>query len=300
MHAGPSKALLILRAAARSLAANDVFRMAGATAFFTTFALPPMLIIVVRVFGLFLDRRTVGEALLRPLEGPFGEVGTAPILQAIRSFRALPGNALTAAALFLFLLFVATTLFKVVRGALNQLWNIRPAGGSGFRTALRSRSVSVAVILAGGALFLSVQLADAGQQLLQRYLDPQVARFLDRILNTGLVTLISSAWFFLLFQALPDGRPDRRISIAGALFTGGLFTAGKAVLGLLLRPVPVTNFYGVSGAFALVLLFLFYSALFLYVGAALIEAWGTAVGRPVVPKAGAERYRLVRERRTAA
>ncbi len=271
--------------------------MAGATAFFTTFALPPMLIIVVRVFGLFLDRRTVGQALLRPLEGPFGEVGTAPILQAIRSFRALPSNALTAAALFLFLLFVATTLFKVVRGSINQLWCVRPLAGAGVRAAVRSRGVSLAVILAGGALFLAVQLAEAGTALLQRYLDPQAALFLNRILNTGLALVISSAWFFVLFRALPDGRADRRIALGGALLTGILFTAGKTVLSLLLRPVPVTNFYGVSGAFALVLLFLFYSALFLYVGAAIIEAWGNAVGRPIVAKAGAERYRLVRERR---
>ena len=66
------------------------------------------------------------------------------------------------------------------------------------------------------------------------------------------------------------------------------------MLSLLLRPVPVSNFYGASGAFAILLLFLFYSALFLYAGAAVVEAWGNATDRPIVAKAGAERYRSVR------
>ena len=38
---------------------NDPLRLAGATAFFTNFALPPILIILIRLFGMFTDRRTL-------------------------------------------------------------------------------------------------------------------------------------------------------------------------------------------------------------------------------------------------
>jgi membrane protein len=284
----------IVRAAARSLGSNDVFRMAGATAFFTTFALPPILMILVRAFGLFYDRRAIGQALLQPLRGPFGEQGTQAILQVISSFRSLQQNTWVTVGLTIFLVFVATTLFKVVRGAINQLWCVRPAHSVGVGGALRARGVSLLVILAGGLLFLGVQFIEATEQLAFHHFGSFEAPYLHKVWHVVIAIFTSSAWFYLLFWTLPDGRPTRRIAVGGAFLTGLLFTAGKSVLGVLLRPVPVSNFYGASGALAILLLFLFYSALFLYAGAAIVEAWGNAIERPIVPKAGAELYRSVR------
>lgn len=294
--------LKIVRLAARKLADNDVFRMAGATAFFTTFALPPMLMIIVRILSLFSSPRSVGHALMNPLRKLFGDDNAASILQTIRSFRSLQHNYIVAAGIFLFLLFVATTLFKIIRNAINQLWGIRVARGQHFAVILRSRAISVAVILAGGILFLLVQLADAGQHLLGGYIGENwkgLASWGGHILDSAVVMLISSVWFFLLFRFLPDGKPDNRIAVGGAFLTGILFTAGKAVLSVLLRPVQVTDFYGVSGAFALVLLFMFYSALFLYAGAALVAAWSTVSHCPIAAKSHAEPYHLATDEMAA-
>ena len=38
---------------------NDPLRLAGATAFFTTFALPAVLIILIQMFGIFLNRKNL-------------------------------------------------------------------------------------------------------------------------------------------------------------------------------------------------------------------------------------------------
>ena len=43
--------------ALKELLKNDPLRMAGATAFFTTFALPPILVILIQSLGLFLGLR---------------------------------------------------------------------------------------------------------------------------------------------------------------------------------------------------------------------------------------------------
>ncbi|WP_133272802.1 hypothetical protein [Hymenobacter radiodurans] len=45
---------VLLRRAARELGANDPLRLGAATAFFTTFALPPILIILIQVLGAFI------------------------------------------------------------------------------------------------------------------------------------------------------------------------------------------------------------------------------------------------------
>lgn len=284
--------------ACRNLGANDLFRMAGATAFFTTFALPPMMIIIVRTLGLFIERRTVGRALMESLRNTFGPQSADSILQTIRSFRGLlESNRLLGIVIFLFLVFVATSLFTIIRKSIDQLWSIRTAAHVSFRSILQSRAISVGVILAGGLLFLAIQVLGAGIELLGSSLGifkTKAGLLFWRSLNVVVTTLMASVWLYLLFLLLPDGRPSKRIIWRGALVTAILFTTGKSLLRMLLQPVQVNSFYGVSGAIALVLLFMFYSSIFLYFGAAIIQSWSKASETPIEPKHHAEHYRMVR------
>jgi membrane protein len=287
----------VLKMTARNLAANDLFRMAGATAFFTTFALPPMLIIVVRTLGLFVERRTVARAIMESLRQVFGMQSVESLRQTIRSFRdLLEGNALMSMLIFLFLVFVATSLFTIIRKSINQLWCIRIARSGNAWDILKSRAISMVVILAGGLLFLGIQVVVAGQDLLTKQLStfhggPNAAVW--RVVTITASGVVAAVWLYLLFTLLPDGRPNKKIAMIGALSTAVLFTGGKQILQVLLQPVRFSNFYGMSGALALVLLFMFYSSIFLYVGAALIDALSKARKQPVVPKRHAERYEIV-------
>jgi membrane protein len=285
----------IAKAAFRNLVSNDIARMAGATAFFATFAIPPILMIIVRTIGLFVGKRNVGRSLIDALRNIFGEESTASIIQTIRSFRALEHNYLIAAGIFIFLLFVATSFFGVIRSSINQLWCIRTATKARLLSILKERVTAIAVILAGGLIFLSIQLLVAGQALLEKQLNTfnsTASAIICRGINILIRTTAATLWLFLLFCFLPDGRPNRKIALTGAVLTGILFTIGKAVLRILLQPVQVNNFYGISGAIALVLLFMFYSSIFLYIGAALIGALSSKRGKPIEPKAHAERYKI--------
>lgn len=288
----------ITKATVRSLVHNDISRMAGATAFFATFALPPILIIVVRTLGLFLDRHAVGRSMMGALRSLFGQECTASIIQTIRSFRSLEHNYLIATGIFLFLLFVATSLFAVIQNSINQLWHIRSSTGAPILEILKARASAFTIIVAGGVIFLSIQLLIAGQILLGKQLNTSgsaTGGFIFRTITQLITVCAATVWLYLLFILLPDGRAARKIVLRGAAVTAVLLTIGKAVLKLLLRPVQVNRFYGISGAIALILLFMFYSSIFLYCGAALIRVLSEASGHPIAPKAHAERYRLSTE-----
>src|SRR5688572_11933386 len=101
---------------------NDPLRMAGATAFFTTFALPPILFIIIQLFGLFMDRRSVGRALMSQLVNTLGEDGAGQVRQVLRSIRGFSDSWLVIIIGFIFLIFVATTLFTVIKNSFNQIW----------------------------------------------------------------------------------------------------------------------------------------------------------------------------------
>jgi membrane protein len=266
----------LVKATFRELAANDPLRMAGATAFFSTFALPPILIIIVRTLGLIADRRTIGRELMVKLENTVGPEGSGQVFATVQGFRSIQSSGLVSLMIFIFLIFVATTLFMVIQSSLNQIWDIRAAAKKGLRNIMRTRLHSLAVILLIGVLFIAVIVLDGAQTVLGDYMStisPAFAYYVNSAFNYAISILIVTVWFFVLFMYLPDGRPPWVDAAAGALITGILFYIGKQVLRLVLSESNIGHLYGTAGALVLLLLFVFYSSLILYFGAAFTKVW---------------------------
>src|SRR5687768_7496284 len=121
----PVVIIKIFRDAFRELMKNDPLRMAGATAFFTTFALPPILVILIQVFKWVVGPVEVRSELFNTLSELIGSEAVGQIINILTAFRSLAQNWYITAGGFLFLLFIATTLFKVIKGSINQIWKIK-------------------------------------------------------------------------------------------------------------------------------------------------------------------------------
>src|SRR5215213_9442542 len=96
---------------------SDPLRLAGATAFFTSFALPPILIILFQLFSLFLNRRMVGREMRQVLTDTLGTDTANQLRVTTRGFTTFAENWWLAAGGFVFLIFVATTLFSVIKNS---------------------------------------------------------------------------------------------------------------------------------------------------------------------------------------
>lgn len=285
-----------MRQSFAELKRNDPLRMAGATAFFTTFALPPILIILLQLFTLFLSRRFVGPEMMDMLSDTLGPDSARQIRITTRGFRTLMKNWYTLIAGFLFLVFVATTLFIVVKNTLNVIWKVRIREKPGFLFYLRLRARSFLVILLAGLLFLAGLLLDGIEVLAGKYLDkilPGGGIFFSGALNEIISAVIVTTWFVLLFRYLADARPSWKVAISGGLLTGILFSAGKALLSFLMRGSNVGSIYGASGSLVLLLLFVFYSSFILYYGASFIKVYAAALQQPLRPVNNAYQYRVL-------
>src|SRR5215218_5780733 len=144
----------LLHNAFRELLKNDPLRMAGATAFFTTFALPPILVIFIQLFKLILEPKLIRAELFKSLSEIVGNETVRQLADVLRAFRKLAQNWYITIAGFIFLIFVATTLFNVIKRSLNQLWKIKPGKQKGILRGLRTRFQSVLVIVIAGVLFM--------------------------------------------------------------------------------------------------------------------------------------------------
>lgn len=267
---------------------NDPLRLAGATAFFTTFALPPIVFILARLFGFFAGPGIVGKGLIQKLGNNLGEEGAQQVRQVIRSIRGLSDNSLLIVPGFIFLLFVATTLFIVIKNSLEQIWGA-DTSRHGILVSLGTRLRSFAAILLVGLLFFA--------DLLFKSVETMGGNYVQEIFGGGSIyfqivfsevtgVLIVSAWFVILFRYLAAERPHWKAAVMGGLLTGLLFSAGRIVLRALLVKGNVGLLYGASGSLVLVLLFVFYTSFIIYYGACFIKVYSDRRGW----KLGVEKY----------
>jgi membrane protein len=274
---------------------NDPLRLAGATAFFANFALPPILLILIRLFGFFFDRRIFATRLFERLAGILDEQSTTQIRQTLRNIRGVDHKWYATLISFVFFLFVATTLFNVIKNSMDQIWSIGISEESGFLFKLKLRGRSMVIILLAGILFLTGFMTDSIQAFIGGYLNsasPTFGRIFFWTLNQIIFILIVTTWFTVLFRFLTNGRPKWIAAMRGGLLTGILFTMGKYILRIMLPLSGIGNIYGTSGSIVLIMLFVFYSSFIFYFGACYVKVLSDARETPIRPIKGTYNYEI--------
>jgi len=275
---------------------NEPLRLAGATAFFTTFALPPILIILVQIIGLTFPIKNLSDKFFVHLAETLGRQSAEQVKATFAGFTSLAKNRMITIGGFIFLMFVATTLFKVIKDSLNQLWNVRSDTKRPFASQLKTRAISMVVILLAGILFIGGMLTEGFIRLFRHYtgeLPIPTIGFFNTIISLVISVMIVTAWFSILFKVLPDARSSWKVVGAGGLFTGILFTAGRIIIRYALSFGNLTNIFGASSSLVLLLLFVFYSSFILYYGACFTKVFATFIQEPIMAGEHAIKYRMV-------
>lgn len=260
--------------------------MAAATAFFTTFALPPILIIFTQFFRVFVDPNELSSDLIERLAHILGTKSAKQVEVTLDAVSGLSQERYVTVLGFIFLMFVATTLFDVIKNSLGQIWEIRIRPHSGFIFRLKYRIRSLVIIFLAGVLFFAGLFLEGLQAILGNYIDELWGTggvFLNRILNEVVFVIFVSIWFACLFRFLTVGRPKWKIALLGGFFTAILFTIGKWMLGFLLINSNISTLYGASGSMVLIMLFVFYSALIFYYGGCFVKALSEVYNKPIRP-----------------
>lgn len=275
------------------LGGSNPLILASSTAFFATFSLSPIIVILVNILSLYFKSETISRQLFVNLEATFGKQVVKQIELIVHNFMSIKSNMWVTAGGFVFLFFVATTLMMVVQQSIHVMWHIIHKPNTRVKTNFIERAKAVGFILCLGLLFLASQVLDATILLLKDYLKgfaPMFYFVLLHVVNISLSIVLNTAWFTALFKFLPDARVAWRVAIAGGLVTGMLFNLGKVLLGKVLVYSNVVTVFGASASIALLLLFIFYSSLIMYFGAAFTFAYGLATKRPIRPNEYANLY----------
>lgn len=282
------KSFLILRK-------NDPLILASSTAFFTTFSLSPILVILVNLLSFVFQNEKIPDQLFKAVGSTFGAETADQIESIVSSFKSFGTNLLFSIGGFIFLIFVATTLLKVVKQSINNLWYVRKKHVSRLKYNFRERATAFALILIMGILFVASLLLDTTVGVLQDYIGdllPSINLLLVRTINIAFSLIVVTVWFAMLYKILPDAQVQWKVAMVGGLITGILFNIGKWILGKLLLYNNVVTLFGASASFVLILLFIFYSAFILYYGACVTYVYGETFNMPIRPGKYSDKYEI--------
>jgi membrane protein len=134
---------LVMQSALKNFKLNDPLRIAASTAFFATFAI---LVVILQIFGIFINRREFGGNIIGKLSQLVGEKSATEIAHILTNMYRLGEIWYSTLLIFLFLIFVSTTLFIIIRNSINQLWNIKVKDNLGFSFHLKQRAKSLGII----------------------------------------------------------------------------------------------------------------------------------------------------------
>jgi len=260
--------------------------LAAAIAYFTLFATAPLIIVVVEIAGLFLGQHRAALGRLYAYMSVTAGQAATPVIKAIvaATFSQPRNNMLAQIIAWIVFVVAAVGLFSSLQDALNTVWDVAPGARTLAQTA-RERLVSFAAVLAMALLLLVALAVNAGLTIASAALlhvvpgFPTIAKTLDLAATFAMTTLL----FAVLFVLLPDCRVAWRDVWLGAFVSAGLFVAGQFVLGWYLGRVAITSAYGTFGGLIAFLIWTYYSAQILLIGAEFTHVYAQRYGSLKLP-----------------
>jgi membrane protein len=264
-------------------------KMAAALAYYTAFAVAPLLLIAISVAGLLFGREAATGEVERQLGGLVGQRGAEAVQDVLARLWQPKAGLAAAAAGLVAVLIAATGVFIELQDSFDQIWKVRKKPGRGILGTLKDRFLSFSIVLGTGFLLLVSLIASAALQALAGSIRAWAGtgwliEGLNFVVSFGMI----SSLFAAIFRYLPDARTRWRDAWVGGLLTAFLFTVGKTLIGLYLGRSAIASTYGAAGSFVVFLVWVNYSAQIVFLGAEFTKTYADLFGAPPVPRSDAE------------
>jgi membrane protein len=249
--------------------------MGAAIAYYTVFSLAPMLVMVIAVAGLAFGQQAAEGALFGELADLVGPESAAAVQAMLRSASGTWSGVFATAVGIGTLIIAATAVLGELQSALNLIWKAPPRGGLGLWHLIKSRLVSLSVILVIGFLLLVSLVISTALAAFSDYLDwilPGLATMLH-IVHLTLSIAFTTVLFAMMFKILPDKAVEWEEVWLGAVVAALLFTVGKHLISLYIGSSNIASTYGAAGALIIILVWVYYSVQILLLGAEFAKAY---------------------------
>jgi len=264
---------------------DNATRLAAALAFYTVLSIAPLLVVAVSVAGLVFGEDAARGKIAHELSaivGPSAGEGIQTLLTHAKE----PDEGILGTIIgVVVLLFGASGVFGELQSALNTIWEVEPKPGRGVLGVLRDRFFSFSMVMGVAFLLLVSMVLSALLSAVGEFFSSSLpgGETLWQIINFVVSFVVISFLFALLFKVVPDVKVGWRDVWPGALCTALLFAIGKFGLGLYLGRASVASPYGAAGSVVVLVIWVYYAAQILFLGAEFTRVYARYRGARVEP-----------------
>ena len=287
---------VILRIFASALKAwwdDDALRLGASLAYYTLFAIAPVLLVATGIAGLVFNTDAVRGEIVNQLDHLVGREGARAVQSLLDGASQRRAGILATTIGSAAFVIAATGAFLELQAALNVVWRVKSNPGAHLKAFLLDRLRSFGLVVAIGFLLMISLAVTAALAAFSAWLSRHSSSV--PLVWSGIQVLVSligtTSLFAVLYRVLPDVHLGWRDVTTGAFVTAVLFTLGQQLIGLYLGQSSIASSYGAAGSVMILLLWVYYSCQILLLGAEFTRVYAEHRGATFDPQVFAEQGR---------
>jgi membrane protein len=266
----------IIREAYRYYRHDSVSKFCAALSYYTLFALPPLLLLLLKITGFFINPADIETELLKDLTELFGKSTAIEINNVIQQMNVFNSNGWITLFSTITLIFGASGIFSEIQSTLHIIWEPIYLQQRNWKSTLLNRMFSLLMIILCSALVLVFMLLNTVLNFAHQYLTVLLKSSTVTILsltNSGLIFIMTTILFLFIYRILPSVKLKWKYIITASLSASVLFLIGKYIIGLYLAKMKIISIYGAAGTIIVLLVWVYYMSALLYFGAEVAKAY---------------------------
>ncbi len=264
----------LVKTAFKAFFEEDSLFHGAALAYYTVFAMVPLLYLSTAVAGRMIGEETMLSIIRYILQSKVGITDVDSILVFVSSMNLTEGNVFIEWVSGIFLLIASTAVFQCLRSSMNSFYELNLNQLPKRRKLVKNIIFRLISILMIGGLTVAVIIIYFIQSFFIAWLDQYfgVQSFWDALFTSvfqHMSSIIGNAIVVLIvFKYVHDGVVNWRLAIWGALFTSILLYLGQLLINYYLL-----NFFfgakggGIAGSIFIILAWVYYSSQIIFFGA---------------------------------
>lgn len=283
----PRGVLKLLSDSFDSFLDHKVLKLSASLAYYTVFSIGPVIIIIIYFAGVIYGQEAVQGTVFDELKGLVGAEAAGQIQGMIKNAAFSNKGSFAAVIGFITLFIGATGVFAEIQDSINDIWGLKAKPKKSWVKMLVDRILSFSVVVSLGFVLL-VSLIVNG--IIEALMERLQARFPDLtvivvyVINLLITFAVIASLFAIIFKVLPDAVIKWKDVMVGSMVTAVLFMIGKFGITFYIGQSEVGSTYGAAGSLVILLLWVYYSSVILYFGAAFTKAYATDYGSQIHPQ----------------
>lgn len=268
---------------------DNAMTHAAALAFYALLSLIPFLSLVLLIIGLFMRSEAAADQILAFVKDFVGR-DVADILAAMFERSESYGGRATSITGIAVLLIGATVLVGHLQRGLNQIFDVQPrkmGAGEKIKAFFKRKGKLLLTVVAVAVAVIGLLVISFGLSYAVRSVG--APSWLYSLLHYIVAFTVAYLFIAFLFVFIPDTKLSFKQTRIGPLVTTILLIAGQVAMGVYFRYSNKEQMYGFMGSLILFVLWIYYSAVVLYLGAELTQVLAKRQSSPATGSPGSAR-----------